>query len=333
MTCAVLTCVVDIFVPTPLPPRCISSLFPRLQVFVGCGRKEGIASFLGHTGLALPALPPGAQPTPEVVHHVELPYLREEAAHRLLVLLSVLDGPSPARQRGVGEECWGGVLGRGVGEECTRQAGTEGPRGVPSLISLLHLKGEAGGPQLSRWSGNGVTGVSWGLGGPRGPSRRCSPPGCIPPGSTRGSGCRVPCPLAPGKVVSQGPWQGRWAGSPQPEPPALPLTSCSPTRSWFLARREPGGNRVSPPLGRQRHRWVKTGHCQVSQLAGSRGLTQGPCLTPGWVRTHLRAAPRGGERPEPPSPCRGTHLRAGPLQLHYSRERGGRWGLGGGKAP
>lgn len=28
-------CVVDIFVSTPLPPSSISSLFPRLQVFIG----------------------------------------------------------------------------------------------------------------------------------------------------------------------------------------------------------------------------------------------------------------------------------------------------------
>lgn len=60
-------CVVDIFVPAPLPPGSISSLFPRLQVFIG----------------------------PEMMHNVKLSYLREEAAHCLLVLLPVLDGPSP----------------------------------------------------------------------------------------------------------------------------------------------------------------------------------------------------------------------------------------------
>lgn len=33
--------------------------------------------------------------TPEVVHDIQLPDLREEAAHCLLVLLAVLYGPSP----------------------------------------------------------------------------------------------------------------------------------------------------------------------------------------------------------------------------------------------
>lgn len=37
----------------------------------------------------------GPQPTPEMMHNVKLSYLREEAAHCLLVLLPVLDGPSP----------------------------------------------------------------------------------------------------------------------------------------------------------------------------------------------------------------------------------------------
>lgn len=34
-----------------------------------------------------------------MVHHVQLPDLREEAAHCLLVLLPVLDGPSPGEGR------------------------------------------------------------------------------------------------------------------------------------------------------------------------------------------------------------------------------------------
>lgn len=38
------TCVVDVFIPAPLPPGRISSLLPRLQVFVGC--EKGTSSFL-----------------------------------------------------------------------------------------------------------------------------------------------------------------------------------------------------------------------------------------------------------------------------------------------
>lgn len=47
--------------------------------------------------------PEGPPPTPEMVHNVELSYLREEAAHCFLVLLPVLDGPSPRDSRRV----WG----------------------------------------------------------------------------------------------------------------------------------------------------------------------------------------------------------------------------------
>lgn len=38
--------------------------------------------------------------TPEVMHHIELPDLGEEPPDCLLVLLAVLNGPSPARSRG-----------------------------------------------------------------------------------------------------------------------------------------------------------------------------------------------------------------------------------------
>lgn len=38
------TCVVDVFIPAPLPPGRISSLLPRLQIFVGCEKVTG--SFL-----------------------------------------------------------------------------------------------------------------------------------------------------------------------------------------------------------------------------------------------------------------------------------------------
>lgn len=38
------TCVVDVFIPAPLPPGRISSLLSRLQIFVGC--EKGTGSFL-----------------------------------------------------------------------------------------------------------------------------------------------------------------------------------------------------------------------------------------------------------------------------------------------
>ena len=41
----------------------------------------------------------GSLLTPEMVHHIQLPNLGEEPTNRLLVLLSVLNGPSPGTQR------------------------------------------------------------------------------------------------------------------------------------------------------------------------------------------------------------------------------------------
>lgn len=75
-----------------------------------CQHRVTVEKGGGHGGLL-----GGPQPTPEMVNDVELSYLREEAAHRLLVLLPVLDGPSPGDGRRVWGRGQGGCRGPSVG--------------------------------------------------------------------------------------------------------------------------------------------------------------------------------------------------------------------------
>ena len=61
-----------------------------------------------------------------------------------------------------------------------------------------------------------------------------------------------------------------------PNPLARPLTSCSPTRSWFLAEREPEQRvGMSPYLGFQASLLGGAGKLSL-QLQGPPGLLQGP---------------------------------------------------------
>lgn len=82
------------------------------------------------------------------------------------------------------------------------------------------------------------------------------------PGAMRHRGCRV-CATAPGKGGPPG-------GQGPPSSLARPLTSCSPTRSWFLAEREPEQRvGMSPYLGFQAS--LLGGAGKLSCLSSSRG--------------------------------------------------------------
>lgn len=88
------------------------------------------------------------------------------------------------------------------------------------------------------------------------------------PGATRHRGCRVLCHSTRKRRPT------RCSGAPTSL--ARPLTSCSPTRSWFLAGREPE-QRVgrSPYLGFQASLLGGAGKLSL-QLQGPPGLLQGP---------------------------------------------------------
>lgn len=213
-----------------------------------CRRRVTVEKGGGHGGLLA-----GPQPTPEVVHDVELSYLREEAAHRLLVLLPVLDGPSP----GDGRRVWG----RGPGS-------CKGPSvGTPGWF-LSHTPRE--GPRVEPLALRDGRGLGW---------QRYGCRQCVPPPSSRGSSPPwLDRRLLPEPRGTEGamfsattPGQGGPPGGQgPPSSPAQPLTSCSPTRSWFLAEREPEQRvGVSPYLGFQAS--LLGGAGKLSCLPSSRG--------------------------------------------------------------
>lgn len=185
-----------------------------------CRRSVTVEKGGGHGGLLA-----GPQPTPKVVYDVQLSYLREEAAHRLPVLLPVLDGPGP----GDGRRAWG-----------PGQGGCKGPSvGTPGWL-LSHTSREE--PRVEPSALRDGRGLGWWRYGcrlcvPPQSSRGSSPPRLdrsLPP-ELRGTEGAVSLPQHPGKEACQvarvppAPWHDH-------SPVVPPLDH----RSWLKENRSRG---------------------------------------------------------------------------------------------